>query len=106
MATPNNVGDPAWYLDSGTTHHFFPDLSMMEEAMAYPATNQVMVGNGKTLPISHICHSTLSTPHSPLSLRSILHTPQLSTNLLSVFKLCSNNNAYVEFHPHSYLVKD
>ena len=106
MATPNTVGDPAWYLDFGATYHFTLDLSMMHEAMAYLGIDQVMVGNVKTLPISHIGHSTLSTPHSPLQLRNILHTPQLYTNLLSVSKLCFDNNAYVEFHPHSYLVKD
>ena len=75
MATPITVGDLAQYLDYGTTDHFTPDLSMMLEAMAYPRTDQVMVGNGKTLPISHIGYSTLSTPHSPLQLRNILYTP-------------------------------
>ena len=84
MATPNTVGDPFWYLDYRATHHFTHDLSMMQEAMSFQGHDQVMVGNGKTLPISHIGHGTLSTPHSSLHLRNILHTPSLSINLFSV----------------------
>ena len=79
---------------------------MMQEPMSYSGPDKVMVGNGKTLPISHVGHNTLPTPHYSLQLKNILHTPYLSTNHLSVSKLCSKNNAYVEFHPHSYFVKD
>ena len=65
-----------------------------------------MVGNGKKLPISHSENSLLSFSSSPLKLNKILHALSLSNNLLSVFRLCVDNIAFMEFYPDFFLMKD
>ena len=74
--------------------------------MEFQGSNQVMVGNGKTLHISHVGHGTLPKQHSSLQLRNILHTLHFSNNLLCVSKLCYDNHTFIEFYPQFYIVKD
>jgi hypothetical protein len=54
------------------------------------------VANGAGLSIAHIGHSSLA----------VLYVPHLSTHLLSVNRLCSNNDIFVEFHHYFFCVKD
>jgi hypothetical protein len=61
------------------------------------------VGNGTCLAIKNTGISKLS-PN--FILRSILHVPQITKNLLSIQKFTSDNNVYVEFHPSCFFVKD
>jgi hypothetical protein len=58
----------------------------------------VQVANGVGLSIMHVGHSRLHGSSSPIKLKNILHVPGLSNNLLSVHRLMSNNNIFVEFH--------
>ena len=105
-ASPNTLTDNAWFMDSRATHHFTPDVNMIQSPTTFQGTDQVMVGNGKKLPISHIGNSILRTSSSSLFLKNILHTHTLSNSLLSVTKLCSDNRVFVEFHSNFFLVKD
>ena len=74
-----DVGDQIWY------------------PARYSGFSLVKVGNGSLLPISHVGHTTLSTPHKPLCLRNVLHVPQLCHNLLSNRNLCRDNKCRVVF---------
>jgi histone deacetylase 1/2 len=56
--------------------------------------------------ISNIGHSVLHTPHKKLHLRNILHVPSANKNLLSVHRLASDNDAFFEFHPNFFSIKD
>ena len=93
-------------MDSGATHHFTPDITMIQYPSAYQGNEQVIVGNGKKLSISHVGHAYLPSKHKSLLLKNVLHTPYLTTNLLSVQKLCKDNDAYVEFHSDYFFVKN
>lgn len=42
----------------------------------------------------------------PLELHNVLHTPQVSNNLISVQQLCLDNDVAVESHADSYCVKE
>lgn len=42
----SSSSETPWYLDSGATHHFTPDLSALDSPMPYVGEDQVMVGNG------------------------------------------------------------
>jgi hypothetical protein len=55
--------------------------------------------------ISHIGHSVLHTPRSPLHLKNIIHV-SASKNLLSVHRLALDNHVFLEFHPIFFLIKD
>jgi histone deacetylase 1/2 len=56
--------------------------------------------------INHIGHAIVSTPSRNLHLRNILHVPKAKKNLVSVHRLAADNNAYFEFHPNFFLIKD
>ena len=105
--TTSPVRDPSWFMDFGATHHFTPDISMIQNPTPFIGNEQVMVGNGKKIPISHSGNSLLSfSSSSPLKLNDILYAPTLSNNLLSVSRLYADNTAFVEFYLDFFLVKD
>ena len=41
-----------------------------------------------------------------LHLQNVLHVPSANKNLVSIHRLTSDNNTYVEFHPHHFFIKD
>lgn len=69
----------------------------------YAGNNQVLVGNGDTLPISSIGHLSFLTHTKPLFLRNILVDPKLTKNLLSVAKFFKDNSCSIEFNPLAML---
>jgi hypothetical protein len=52
--------------------------------------------------ISQIGHSIVHTPEKDLHLNKILYVPEASKNLVSVRRLTSNNNVFMEFHPNLF----
>jgi hypothetical protein len=101
----NNHHNPPWYLDTGATDHLTSDLERLHVHERYRGKDQVQVANGSCLSISHIGHSNL-TGSSLLHLKDILHVPRIRKNLLSVYRLVSDNDVFVEFHRHFFYVKD
>ena len=107
LATPQPQYDNNWYSDTGASHHLTSDLSNLNmRADEYTVTEQIRVGNGKSLPIKHIGTSQLFTPHHSFRLNNILHVPNISQNLLSVQKFTTDTNIFFEFHPKLFYVKD
>jgi hypothetical protein len=105
---PQNPGhnNNNWIMDTGASHHITQDLQQLTLAQPYPGSDQVLVGDGTGLNISHIGQTSISTPKKPLCLKNVLHVPNMQTNLLSVSKLCKTNQCSVEFFPHCFVVKD
>ncbi|KAI0511993.1 hypothetical protein KFK09_012627 [Dendrobium nobile] len=56
----NNTTD--WILDTGATSHITNDPTQMLTAQPYLGSQQVQVGNGQSLPITHSGHGLLPTP--------------------------------------------
>ena len=98
--------DNSWYMDSGATHHFTPEFGHMTDAMQYSSGDHALVGNDKQIGISHIGHALLHSSVKPIHLNHVLHTPEISKQLISVTRLCADNKAFVEFYPTFFLVKD
>ena len=61
-----------------------------------------MVGNGKSIGISHIGNVVIHRFVRPILLKHVFHTPQISKQLMSVTKLCFDNQASVEFCPSHF----
>ena len=101
MAAPSLASTDSWFLDSGTIHHLSHTT-----ANIHNGTDSMMVGNGKSLPITQVGHSFLHTSAKPFVLHNVLHVPQLTSNLISVSKFCTDNNTILEFHISSFFVKD
>jgi histone deacetylase 1/2 len=72
----------------------------------YNGNDNLHVGDGKGLSISHIGHTKLYNPHRSFTLSNVLHVPAITKPLLSVQKFHLDNNVYFEFHPFLFYVKD
>jgi histone deacetylase 1/2 len=72
----------------------------------YNGNDNLHVGDGKGLSISHIGHTKIYNPHRSFTLSNVLHVPAITKPLLSVQKFCLDNNVYFEFHPFLFYVKD
>jgi hypothetical protein len=56
--------------------------------------------------INHIGKAIVSTPNCNLKLHNVFHVPNAKKNLVSVHRLAVDNNAFLEFHPNFFLIKD
>jgi hypothetical protein len=87
-----------WHIDSCTTDHITRALDKLIVHNKYNGRARVHIAYGNGLHISHIGHSILHTPSSPLLFKNILHVPSASKKLLSIHKLTLDNNIFLEFH--------
>jgi len=64
------------------------------------------MGNDTGLKISTIgsAHIRSSTSNNNLVLKDLLHVPEITKNLISVSKLCIDNNVFFEFHSNTCYV--
>lgn len=100
--------DPSWYMDTGATSHMTSstgNLSSYFNLSNHP-TNNIIVGNGHTIPILGYGHTNFSSPGHSLSINNVLHAPKLIKNLISVRKFTRDNSVSVEFDPFGFSVKD
>ncbi|BAB10876.1 polyprotein [Arabidopsis thaliana] len=95
-----------WVLDSGATHHLTSDLANLSMHQPYTGGEEVTIADGSGLPISHTGSALLPTPSRSLALKDILYVPNVSKNLISVYRLCNANQVSVEFFPAHFQVKD
>ena len=94
-----------WIMHTGASHHISQDLQQLTLANSYPRADQVVVGDGTGLKITHTGNSIIHTPSKPLHLNQVLCVPNIKSNLLSVSKLCQSNSCSVEFFPNHFVVK-
>jgi hypothetical protein len=86
-----------WLTDSSATNHMTDDLGNLSLASPYPTNEMIHTANGEGLTVSHIGHSTITSSLSPIKLNYVLCVPQLTQNLLSVHRLCLDNNCWLIF---------
>jgi hypothetical protein len=103
LLQPTLLAHLNWDPDTGATHHITNLNNLNLHSKAYDGHDEIQVGNGTRLAIKNTGISKLS-PN--FILRSILHVPQITKNLLSIQKFTFDNNVYVEFHPSCFFVKD
>lgn len=104
-----------WYLDSGATHPLTNNMSNMHVRDELKGSDQLIIGNGQGLAITHIgdaflcykhSHSNAKSIHTQIALKDILLVPSITKNLLSMSKLTTDNNLTVEFSGDVCYVKD
>ena len=81
-----------WLVDSSCNSHITSDLSQLANTSNFANDEQIVVGSGQALPITHSGCGILLTPSSSLKLQELLCVPSISTNLVSVHRLCIDNN--------------
>uniref|UniRef100_A0A2N9FD48 Integrase catalytic domain-containing protein n=1 Tax=Fagus sylvatica TaxID=28930 RepID=A0A2N9FD48_FAGSY len=102
----SSLTQSSWISDTGATDHFTPDISHIPDCHEYCGNEQVTVGNGQSLSIKHSGNSQLYASSHLFKLRHILHVPSMSSNLLSVYRFCKDNNASFSFDAHKFQIKD
>ena len=105
-ATTSYGVDTNWYMDSGASDNITSSLENLSVRDKYSGGDQVHAANGTGMKISNIGHTVLHTPSAKLHLKNILHVPSAHKNLVSVHRLTSDNNAFLEFHPNYFFIKD
>ena len=95
-------------MDSGATDHVTSDLNQLNVSRNYSGNDQLQVGSGEYLYISHTGYSAIpSAFHSKcLHFKNILCVPKITKNLLSISKFTKDNNVIVEFDSNCCVVKD
>jgi hypothetical protein len=74
-----------WFLDIGAYQHVTPNNTNVASSKPYTGTNQLHVGDGKGLTISHIAHSKIHAPKH-YSLYPIFYTYLILKILCYLFK--------------------
>lgn len=86
-----------WYFDSGATNHITHTLQNIDQPHSSSLNNGVLVGNGSSLPVSHIGKGLFPTPKTAFQLTNILHTPSITHNLISVYQFSKDNHCSLIF---------
>lgn len=103
---PDFSSKSTWLLDSAASHHVTVDLQNLALHAPYDGTDELIIGDGTGLNISHTGSLTLSHYSSSLKLHNVLCVPSISRNIISISKFCADNNAVIEFSSNSFHVKD
>jgi transposase InsO family protein len=81
-------------------------MNNLQVQTPYKGTDQVAVGNGQSIPINNIGHGQLNTSFYKFRLNNLLHSSKISSNLLSVHKLCKDNTCSCYFDSNKFLIQD
>ncbi|KAI4353620.1 hypothetical protein L6164_002554 [Bauhinia variegata] len=106
IATATVFETPTWLLDTGASHHVTTDLNNLSIHNPYDGSDDIVMGDGSALPITHTGSTTLSTPSYDFSLHNVLFVPTMKKNLISISQFCKTNHTSIEFLPTSFHVKD
>lgn len=102
----NSTPTPSWLLDSSASHHVTADLSNLSLHSPYTGHDDIMIGDGSNLPITHTGSTSLKTPQNNFTLTNVLCVPSMKKNLISISQFCHSNNVSIEFLPSSFFVKE
>lgn len=98
--------DKRWLLDSVASHNITSLVSNLQLHSEYDGTDEVIIGDGSGLPITHSGSLTLSFPIRNFQVHNTLCVPDINKNLIYVHHFTKQNNVLLEFHPNFFLVKD
>ena len=97
---------PQWLLDSGASHHVTANLSNLSLHTPYTGSDDIMIGDGSRLHITHTSSTSFTTHNTSFKLNNIFCVPSMRKNLISISQFCTSNNVSVEFLPSSFHVKE
>ena len=99
-----DLNDSEWFLDSGATFHMTSDTEVVDQPTLYSSNERVMVGNGKSLAISHTSSISSIIPSSSLLLSNVLVVPSIKKNLILISQLTTDNNCLVTFSSSGFII--
>ncbi|KAL6350142.1 hypothetical protein AAG906_004080 [Vitis piasezkii] len=103
---PLSQDDITLYVLHGLGSDFHDIVSNLQFHSEYDGTDEVIIGDGSGLPITHSGSLTLSFPNRKFQVEDTLCVPTINKNLISVHHFTKQNNVILEFHPTYFLVND
>lgn len=88
------------------SNYITSDLNNLALHDLYSGSDDVVISYGHGFAIKNTRSTTISTNKYDLRLTNVLHVPSMAKNLISVYKLCVDNNVSVIFDPSAFQVKD
>lgn len=105
-ATNNTSNNPTWLFDSGASHHVTNDLNALSLHTPYDGTDELVIGDGSCLPITHVGTLIIYFENIPFKLTNVLCVPSLSRNIISISRLCLDNQILIQFFSYHFVIKD
>ena len=106
QATSSSSPNPGWLLDSGASHHITTDLANLSLHSPYDGTDEIVIGDGSGLPISHTGSTLLPSPSHSFKLSNVLCAPSMHKNIISIRQFCHDNHVTIEFSSSFFYVKE
>lgn len=103
LSSPNTTN---WLFDSRASFHATNDLNNLSIHAPYNETEELVIGDGWCLQISHIGSVIIQTPHTPFILKNVLYVPSLSRNIITTSRICIDKNFLIEFNSFVFVIKD
>ncbi|XP_020195558.1 uncharacterized protein [Aegilops tauschii subsp. strangulata] len=100
------TGGGDWYMDTGATAHMAANPGNLLAAHPVHTAARITVGDGSSMPITHVGHAAFPSNSMPLYLSNVLVSPDIIKNLVSVRSLTRQNPVTVEFDMFGFSVKD
>ena len=104
--TPTANSTHEWLLNTGASHHVTADLNNLSIHSPYGGSDDIMIGDGKGLKITHTGSTHLPCNSFSFLLSNVLCVPNMKQNLISVSQFCTANQVSIEFSPLMFIVKD
>ena len=83
----SSVGGGDSYMNSGATTHMAAHPGNLTSSTPVHTPTRITVGNGSSLPITHIGSTSFPSTSTPITMSNVLVSPDLVTNLVSVRRL-------------------
>jgi hypothetical protein len=90
--------DTKWLIDSAASHNITDDLANLSIHSEYDGIDEVIVGDGSGLPVSHISSLLFQSPNRTFHLNDTLCVPNVQKNLISAHQFTRQNHVFVELH--------
>ncbi|KAM0957731.1 hypothetical protein ACFX2A_026350 [Malus domestica] len=97
---------PTWLLDTGASSHMTNSYTNLQSPESYNGPEQVYIGDGKGLPITHSGSSSIHTYTHTFDLNNVLHVPDLKQDLISANRFIVDNWCFIHLYHFHFIVKD
>jgi hypothetical protein len=91
-----------WILDSGASSHMSSNMNFLSAYFPSPYSS-ITIGDGSTILVHCIGHSSIPSSSSLFLLFNILVVPSLIKSLISVCQFTMDNQVILDFDPFGYL---